>query len=220
LSDRQLAATFTHQALAVREALLENPKARNRVLALILHDKAKSEALAIRHDANGTTIHATQTEGFASSVRDRLTEKRAALDPFKDEQTIDDRQAFIRLGKMPAAKLEALTDLLIVETVTAHLRHRTELVCHLADELKVDIRKSWRPDSQWFGGYQKIQLAQLVTELKGQIHAPPPERKKSELVAELAKLFADAAEDKLEDKKLAERVNGWIPVNLRAAAST
>ena len=44
LADKQLAATFTHQALAVREALLNDDKARRRVLALILHDKVRSEA--------------------------------------------------------------------------------------------------------------------------------------------------------------------------------
>jgi hypothetical protein len=46
LGDRQLAVTFTHQALCVREALLKNPRARKRVLALLLHDKVRSEALA------------------------------------------------------------------------------------------------------------------------------------------------------------------------------
>jgi ParB family transcriptional regulator, chromosome partitioning protein len=217
LSERQLAASFTHQALAVREALLENPSARKRMLALILHDRMRSEALSVRHDANGTTIHAVRSEGFTSQVRDRLSEKRAAVDPFKDEQFVEDREAFTRLGKLSAARLDALIDVLIVECVTAHLQRPTKLVCQLADELKVDIRKSWRPDAHWLGGYQKIQLASLVTELKGQAHAPPTERKKSELVAELDRLFADAAEGRLEDKKLAERVNRWLPVNLRPA---
>jgi hypothetical protein len=31
-------------------------------------------------------------------------------------------------------------------------------------------------------------------------------------------LFANAAEGKLEDKQLAERVNRWTPANLRNAA--
>jgi ParB family chromosome partitioning protein len=216
LSDKQLAASFTHQALAVREALLDNPQVRRRVLALILHDKMRSEALAIRHDANSTTIHATRSEGFTSQVRDRLSEKRAAVDPVKDEQFIEDHQAYTRLGKLSATRLDALIDVLVVECVTAHLQRRTEMVCQLADELNVDIRKSWRPDAHWLGGYQKIQLASLVTELKGPMHVPPPERKKSELVAELDKLFADAAEARLEDKKLADRVNKWLPVNLRS----
>ena len=39
--------------------------------------------------------------------------------------------------------------------------------------------------------------------------------KKSELVEILVKLFADAADGKLEDKKLAERLNSWLPSNLR-----
>jgi hypothetical protein len=108
-----------------------------------------------------------------------------------------------------------LIDVLVVECVTAHLQRPTKLVCQLADELKVDIRKSWHPDAHWLAGYQKIQLAHLVTELKGPTHTPPPERKKSELVSELDKLFANAAEGRLEDKKLAERVNRWLPVNLR-----
>ena len=34
-------------------------------------------------------------------------------------------------------------------------------------------------------------------------------------VESLAKLFADAADDKLEDKKLAQRLNAWLPTNLR-----
>lgn len=215
LSDKQLAASFTHQALAVRAALLENPQARRRVLAFILHDKMRSEAFAIRHDANSTTIHATRTEGFTSQVRDRLIEKRAILDPFKDEQSVGDVEGFTQISKLPAARLDALIDVLAVECVTAHLQRPTKLVCQLAIDLKVDLRKSWRPDAYWLSGYQKIQLAHLMTELKGPMHAPPPERKKSELVTELDKLFADAAEGRLEDKKLAERVNRWLPVNLR-----
>jgi len=49
----------------------------------------------------------------------------------------------------------------------------------------------------------------------GKVNAPAPERKKSELVESVAKLFADAADGKLEDKKLAERLNSWVPTNLR-----
>ena len=53
LREAQLGTTFTHQALGVRQALLGNTVARRRVLALLLHEKVRSEALAIRHDANG-----------------------------------------------------------------------------------------------------------------------------------------------------------------------
>jgi hypothetical protein len=40
-------------------------------------------------------------------------------------------------------------------------------------------------------------------------------RKKSELVSELAKLFADAAEGRLEDAGLTSKLNTWLPSNLR-----
>jgi hypothetical protein len=58
-----------------------------------------------------------------------------------------------------------------------------------------------------------------VAELRGPVYDPTREtRKKSELVEALALLFSHAAEGKLKDAKLAERLNGWIPSNLRTAA--
>ena len=93
--------------------------------------------------------------------------------------------------------------------------HGTTLVDRLAKELKVNVRESWRPDERWLSGFQKIQLAHLISELLGVLHAPSPEKRKSELVSQLNKLFSDAAEGKLEDKQLAERVNSWLPLNLR-----
>ena len=92
----------------------------------------------------------------------------------------------------------------------------TELVCHLANELKVHVRDYWRPDAAWLSSFQKIQLARLIVELKGPVHASAPERKKGELIELLAKLFADAAHGQLTDKRLAEKVNRWLPSNLRA----
>jgi hypothetical protein len=44
---------------------------------------------------------------------------------------------------------------------------------------------------------------------------PAVRKKKSELVDSLAKLFADAAEGRVEDAALAAKVNTWLPVNLR-----
>ncbi len=214
LSDKQLAATFTHQALAVREALLGDAATLKRVLALILHDKVRSEALSIRHDANGTTVVTTQ-DGFTSACLDRLTEKRADLDPFSKQHVMDDVAAFEALGKLSDAKIDTLIDLLIAECIHAHMVRPTQLVQRLAETLQVDVRNDWRPDADWLSGYQKIQLAHLIGELKGAMHAPLPERKKSDLVTELAKLFADAAAGTLADKKLAERVNRWLPSNLR-----
>jgi hypothetical protein len=80
---------------------------------------------------------------------------------------------------------------------------------------KVNLRDNWRPDASWLTGFQKIQMAHLITELKRPAHAPAPERKKSELIEVLVRLFADAAEGKLDDKQLASRVNSWLPSNLR-----
>ena len=207
LGDNQLATTFTHQALAVREALLKNAPARRRVLALILHEKVRNDALSIRHDANSTTVFADRTEGFNSTALDILRQRRKELDPLLNKQHVEDQAAYAAVAKLSDKKLNALIDLLTVECITAHLQHQTDLVDHLANELKVNVRDYWQPDANWLSGFQKIQLAHLITELKGEMHAPAPERKKSELIELLAKLFADAAEGKLEDKPLADRVN-------------
>lgn len=214
LSDRQCAVTFTHQAVAVREALLKNASARKRVLALMLHDKVRSEAIAVRRDVNPTTVHAS-TEGFTSAAFERLQGQRAKLDPFVKAHGVDECRGFKQLEKVSSSKLDALIDLLIVECITAHLQRPTELVHHLATLLKVDVRDHWRPDAAWLSSFQKIQLAHLAVELQGSAHAPAPETKKSELVELLATLFADAANGSLEDKRLMARVNAWLPSNLR-----
>jgi len=185
-------------------------------LALILHEKVRSEALSIRHDANSSTTHADHAEGFTSPALDKLRERRAELDPLHDKHYVEDHDAYAALKALPDKQVDALVDLLTVETISAHLQRRTELVWRLADELGVEVRRYWRPDERWLSGYQKIQLAQLVQELGGPTYAATVDgKKKSELVAELAKLFTDAAEGRLEDAKLAAKVNGWLPSNLR-----
>jgi hypothetical protein len=220
LSDRQLAITFTHQALCVREALLTNALARKRVLALALHEKVRSEALAVRHEANGTTLHATTGDDFKSCARDRLMASRAKLDPFTKQHVIDDVKAYDTVAQLPEKQLDKLIELLTIELVSAHLARPTDLIVHLADELKVNVRADWRPDAHWLSSFQKSQLAHLITDLKGAVHAPDPARKKSELVDSLDKLFTHAAEGKLEDKRLADKLNTWLPVNLRPAATS
>jgi ParB family transcriptional regulator, chromosome partitioning protein len=221
LREPQLAATFTHQALAVRESLLKDAPTRRRVLALILHDKVRSEALAVWHDANGTTVHADRTEGFSSPALDALRQRRAELDPLHGQQYVEDHAAYAVLQALSDKKVDALIDLLTVECVTAHLQRRTELVWRLATELGVEMRRYWRPDERWLSGYQKIQLAHLIGELRGPDYAKAAElKKKSELVAELAKLFTDAAEGRLEDAKLAAKLNAWLPSNLRDEPQT
>ena len=94
------------------------------------------------------------------------------------------------------------------------------LIERLAGELDVGVRRTWCPDAAWLKGFQKIQLAHLVGELRGPIHGTEAQQmKKSELVESLARLFADAAEGKIKDPTLAARVNGWLPVNLRPEES-
>ncbi len=216
LKDAQLATTFTHQALGVRELLLHDKQIRRRVLALILHDKVRSEALAIRHDANGSTVHADHTEGFTSTAVDTLRKHRAELDPLHDKHYVQDCAAYDAFKFMPEKMLDSLIDVLAAECITAHLQRRTELVCKLATELGVEVRRYWRPDERWLAGYQKIQLMHLIGELTGPMYAKAAEvKRKTELVSQLATLFTDAAEGRLEDAKLAEKLNAWLPSNLR-----
>ena len=56
----------------MREAVLKDAAARRRILAIVLHEKVRSEALAIRHDANGSTVHADNSEGFTSAALDGI----------------------------------------------------------------------------------------------------------------------------------------------------
>jgi ParB family chromosome partitioning protein len=216
LKDLQLATTFTHQALGVREALLKAGPTRKRILAMMLHDKVRSEALAIRVDVNNTTINAEHVEGFTSTALDKLRERRKELDPLQDMHCVSDRDAYTALSAMPDKELNGLIDLLTVNCITAHLQRRTELVWTLATELGVEVRRYWRPDERWLSSYQKIQLAHLIGELRGPVYAKAAElKKKSELVADLAKLFTEAAEGRMEDAKVAAKFNAWVPSNLR-----
>jgi ParB family chromosome partitioning protein len=219
LKEPQLATTFTHQALAVREAVLKDAATRKRVLALILHDKVRSEALSIRHDANGSTVHADNAEGFSSAPLEAIRKRRADLDPLHGTHFAEDDAAYEAFTALSDKKLDALIDLLTVECITAHLQRRTPLVWRLAGELGVEVRRYWRPDERWLSSYQKIQLAHLIGELRGPVYAKAAElKKKSELVQDLAKLFADAAERRVQDATLAARVNAWLPTNLREEA--
>ncbi len=216
VSDKQTATLFTHQALAVREALLDNALARKRVLVLILHPSVRSEALAVKHDTNGTTVHADNTDGFTSPALAALRAKRQEIDPFHGDLHVQDDEAYARLTKLSEAQLDELIALLTVEAITAHTARRTELVCRLADDLSVNVRSQWRPDSPWLGCYQKFQLAALIGTLRGPAYGSAAEkRKKSELVAQATALFADAAEGRLTtDPDLAARVNSWLPAGV------
>jgi ParB family chromosome partitioning protein len=218
LADKQLASSFAHETLAVREALLSHGAVRWRLLALILHDGVAAEGLSVRHEANGTTVLASKGEDFASPVFNRLKDQRATFDPLGEGRFVSDVDAYAKLAELSAVQLDRLIDGLIVACLTGHPSRRSGLVRVLADEMKVNVRDTWRPDAAWLAGYRKGQLAHLLAELRGPIYDPAREnRKKPELVADLATLFADGAEGRIEDAKLAERVNRWLPANLREA---
>jgi len=205
----------------VREAVLKDAAARRRILAIVLHEKVRSEALAIRHDANGSTVHADNAEGFTSAALDGIRKRRAELDPLHDKHYVEDHAAYDAFQALSDKKLDALIDVLTVESITAHLKRRTELVWRLATELGVEVRRFWRPDERWLSGYQKIQLAHLIGELRGPVYAKAAElKKKSELVSDLAKLFTEAAEGRMEDAKVAAKFNAWLPSNLREEPQT
>src|SRR6185437_4638506 len=110
----------------------------------VLHDKVRSEALAIKHDANGTTVHADRTEGFTSPALESLRQKRTKLDPFQVDPYVEEHEAYTRLSDLTERQLDSLIDLLTVECLTAHLQRRTELVGLLAQELAVNVRAQWR----------------------------------------------------------------------------
>ncbi len=216
LRDSQLTATFVHQALAVREALLKGDAARKCVLALILHEKIAGDALSVQHQTNGVTLNAERTEGFNSAALDTLRKQQSKLDPLHERFHIQDDEAYAVLRDLSGKKVDALIDLLTVQCLDAHLLRPTKLISRLARELGVNVRRYWRPDEKWLAAYQKIQLAALIGELRGPVYGGAAEtKKKSELVTELAKLFADAAEGAMEDKALAEKLNAWLPANLQ-----
>jgi len=89
-------------------------------------------------------------------------------------------------------------------------------VQRLASDLKIDLREFWRPDTDWLASYQKIQLAHLLVSIKGPTYAPAPERKKSELVELLSRLFADGADGKVDEKQLSQKLLTWLPRGLEA----
>jgi ParB family chromosome partitioning protein len=220
LADKQLASSFAHETLAVREALLSHGAVRWRLLALILHDGVVAEGLSVRHEANGTTVLASKGEEFTSPVFNRLKDQRATFDPLGKGRFVSDVDAYAKLAELSAAQLDRLIDGLIVACLTGHPARRSGLVRLLADEMKVNVRDHWRPDAAWLAGYRKGQLAHLLAELRGPVYDPAREnRKKSELVEAVAKLFTDGAEGRIEDAKLADRVNRWLPANLRPAVT-
>lgn len=217
VSERQTATTFTHEALAVREALLGSVTTLKRIAIIALHPKVRRDALAIRSEANAVTLHADNSDGFTSAALDAMRKRRIEIDPLQDGYSHDESDAYDKLRGLDEPTLDELARLLVVECITANMARMTPLVRTLATELGVNVRRYWRPNASWLNAYKKCQLAHLIGELRGPVfdRKTADGRKKSELVAMLDKLFTDAAEARLDDLRLAERVNAWLPSNLR-----
>lgn len=214
LSDRQRAELYAHEAIAVRHAVLEHPLVRKRLLVLALHDKVRSDGLAIRGEANTTTLHAEHGEGLRSGTFQALRSRREAIDPFHSEPWIEDAEAYKRLCGLSEEVLDELIAVLTADLLSGHGQRETPLITLLAAELKVSLREHWTPDAGWLAGYQKIQLADLIGTLKGPVYrAAALQAKKAELVERLAALFSQAATATggFDDPELAGRVNGWVP---------
>ncbi len=212
LSDPQKATFYTQQAIAVRAAVLDQPLVGKRLLVMMLHESVRSEALAVRREASGTTVHAEKTEGFESAALKTLRTRMEQCDAFKEDLHLEDVDAYARLAKLSESQLDNLIAILTVQCLTASLSRPTALVELLAEELKVQVRQQWRPDDVWLNGYTKLQLSDLLGTLRGPAYGNNAlKAKKSELVDHAAKLFADATEGKLTDAALTERVNAWLP---------
>lgn len=219
LSDGQQAAIYTQEALAVREAVADQPLVIKRLLILALHDKVHAHGLAVRSTTNVTTGCADRGGMCRSDSHDARELARREIDPFAAEHHVDDAEAYRILCDLKPQQLDHLIEVLTVGLITAQAARPTPLIGLLCEGLMVNIREHWRPDASWLAGYKKCQLAHLIGELRGTVYVHAAKQaKKSELVENLAKLFADAASGELEDKELAERVNRWLPISLREAA--
>ncbi len=222
LSPRQLAHAYWHEVLAVREAVSLDKLARKRLLVLALHPKVRTDGLAIRTEVNITGRRASEEGTFTSGLLDAQIERLDSVDPFAATPSVDEDTAYAMLMDLTERQLDTLICVLIVDRLTFHGQRDTPLVRLLCEELKVQVRESWTPDAEWLSGYTKLQLADLLGTLKGHDHRSAAiQRKKSELVAELAGLFERAAKEpkSLGDAGLAERARAWMPKAMREEGS-
>ncbi|MEM1098901.1 MAG: ParB/RepB/Spo0J family partition protein [Planctomycetota bacterium] len=230
LSDRQKTEVWVHEAVGVRRALLDDVKRRKVLLILALHRSIHNTGLSVRNEADSLARYVEiqrgdDHPGFESAAWDELEAHRMGTECFGDEAWVDPVDAYERLMDQPEDQLDALLSQLTVHTLAGSMHRRDPLTVRLATDLGVELRVrqvttggseatsgGWNPGVSWLKGYKKIQLAHLMGVLRGPAFGSAAERmKKSELVAVLAGLFADAAAGKLEDMALADRLNQWQP---------
>jgi len=211
VSDSQRATVLAYHAFAVRDAVQRNAHLSKVLVAMALHDKVRSEAMAIRLDVNDSTLHAEHHEGFACEAKDRLDKLRAEFDPFAQKPIASDLEAFDILTKLSDEKLDALIAVQAIGLLGNTMRRATDLVMHLAGKLKVNLREHWTPDADWLKSYRKVQLSELHSKLGS---STDTSLKHSELVEQLDALFKSAKAGKLPDKAAAKLINNWSPAEI------
>lgn len=212
LSDAQLAELRTHELLAVREALMDDPCARKRLLIMALHDNVGREAIMVRTHATGADLHADTSGEFRSAMREAQIQRRAEVDPFVNLTTLSEVGMYERLKDLSEPELDALLATLTVRILTNRLESRSPLIGVLMSDLRINLRDHWTPDERWLNRYTKPQLAHLLVTLQESNEtadlqrsetdspstAPTPsatttdawlQHKKSELVSTAAALF-------------------------------
>ncbi|MFT3686406.1 MAG: ParB/RepB/Spo0J family partition protein [Phycisphaerales bacterium] len=216
LSDGQQAAAYTHEAIAVREAVADQPLVMKRLLVVALHSHVRREGLAINTNANSTTCLGDQGGMSKSDAHDARQLALREIDPLATQHFASETDAYEAVKHLREKRLDQLIEALTINLLTAHPARSTPLIQMLRRDLRVDIRKLWTPDATWLAGYKKCQLVELIGELQGHVYTHATKQaKKSDLVESLAKLFGEAAAGQMADKDMSERFNRWLPVNLR-----
>lgn len=226
LSERQVAAVLSHEMALLRRALLDHPKHRKVLLVMALHPSITHAGLSTKTGPDALAHYIQQQRGadgpgFVSAAWDAWRQEREDADPLDHDNWLDGDAVFGSLMALSEDELDRLIAVLATEQFVGSLLQRSALTATLASDLGVELRdgierdvssKGWCPDAGWLAGYRKIQLAQLIGELKGPAHGSAAERmKKSELVTQIAGWFAEAAAGRMDDLDFAARLNAWKP---------
>ncbi|MFT3784909.1 MAG: ParB/RepB/Spo0J family partition protein [Tepidisphaeraceae bacterium] len=214
LSDGQRGTVLAAHAYAVREAVLADVHVCKVLTVMAMCGKLRSPAIALRDEANPSTLHAEHDESFQSGAKQRIGRQLEGSKVPALSGAQNDLKVFEALSALPNKDLDRLIALFTVDLLSHGAQRPQGLLLHLAGLLKVNIRKDWTPAAAWLRPYRKAQLADLLMTLCGRIAAPAPDAKHGDLVLKLDKLFKEAATGTLAVGKLAETVNRWLPTSV------
>jgi ParB family chromosome partitioning protein len=220
LSDGQRGTLLAAHAYAVRDAVLGDPHVGKALTAMALHAQLRSPAIALRAEPNASTLLAEHNEAFRSEARQRMTRQWSQLKPLTQGRAMSDVEVFESLVAMSDKELDRLIALLTAELLSHGAQRPNELLCHLAERLKVDVRTDWTPDADWLRAYRKGQLVDLIVTLCGKVATPASDAKHGELVAKLGGMFASARSGNLGENARASACNAWLPAGVALGAPT